>query len=400
MNIKAASFLILVAAVLPSAVFGAVTYSRTSALTGTYITSPFTVIVGVDSWRNDCNVWADDYYIAVSYDYPIGTGYTLIGAMHPVAETSFSEVLSLPVGAAIWDISIGACMLEASVTETLFTIISATGDSDGDGIFDTVDVQPFTSSAAFSDVSSGGSTTGSITDLGDQAVTIQDVASPSGVRATAAAGGGSKPAKISACAGATNVNLRAGNQTVITCGSVTAEIISGPIEFTFFADDGSGATSQVDTGITLTFEPVMATFTAPADNPEPVIIVIDGREYSLDPGETFMPILIDVKPDDDSNTVNLGAQGVIPVAVLTEGIFDAAHLDVPTLTLEGIAVKANGKSGNYGDLKDIDGDGDLDLLVHFASGLGLPAGQQTVTLEGKTLDGGSVEGTDYIRIVP
>jgi hypothetical protein len=81
--------------------------------------------------------------------------------------------------------------------------------------------------------------------------------------------------------------------------------------------------------------------------------------------------------------------------------FDVANVDQPSLTLAGSAARVKGKSGNIGSLEDVDGDGDLDLVAQFpAVDLALTESDTKALLEGQTIDGKSIEGTDSINVVP
>lgn len=119
---------------------------------------------------------------------------------------------------------------------------------------------------------------------------------------------------------------------------------------------------------------------------------------------TLLPIVIDVKPGSDANSVNPGSRGVIPVAVLTTATaagdpadFDAAELDPATVGF-GPAGAVPAHSG--GHLEDVDGDGDLDRIFHFRTAeTGIACGDTAATLTGETLAGQPVEGTDAVRTV-
>ena len=114
----------------------------------------------------------------------------------------------------------------------------------------------------------------------------------------------------------------------------------------------------------------------------------------------FIYVLIDIKPGSDPNSINLDAEGVIPVAILTTPEFDAATVDPFTLVMEGASVKLKGKSGNGGSLEDVDNDGDLDLVVQIYNETNLEPGDTEATLMGQTYDGTMIMGVDAIRIVP
>ena len=93
------------------------------------------------------------------------------------------------------------------------------------------------------------------------------------------------------------------------------------------------------------------------------------------------------------------------MAILSDDDFDATQVDPATVTLEGLAVKAVGKSNKLlASIEDVNSDGFEDLVVKIEDKDGVFAeGDTTATLTGNLLpefNGTPFEGTDSICIVP
>lgn len=172
----------------------------------------------------------------------------------------------------------------ASTEPVVFAVqTSWRGDADGDGIADLIDMVPPNFSDDFMNTAT---TSGTITNRGNQILTITDEPDPDGVRITADPAGGDTPATVSVCGGSSIVTLSPGDEVVETCSSVEIKVISGQVEITFVADDGTLATTSLVKGSSLIFEPTTLTFTAPESNSEPIVVLVEGTEISLEPGES------------------------------------------------------------------------------------------------------------------
>ena len=108
---------------------------------------------------------------------------------------------------------------------------------------------------------------------------------------------------------------------------------------------------------------------------------------------------IDIKPKTDRNNINLRRmrkKGVIPVAILTTEYFDATGVD-PLSVVFGPngAFAVHGKGG----IKDVDSDGDADLMLFFYTrDTGIACNDEKVVLTGETFDGRKVKGCDYVQV--
>ena len=123
---------------------------------------------------------------------------------------------------------------------------------------------------------------------------------------------------------------------------------------------------------------------------------------SMNPREVVV-VEIDIKPGSYPNAINLGSNGLIPVAILSSDEFHAATVDPETVELSGLTVAAKGKGDKYlAHEEDVNEDGLTDMVVQVATDNFEPSSLQDgyAVLTGETFGGILIEGVDEITIVP
>ena len=113
--------------------------------------------------------------------------------------------------------------------------------------------------------------------------------------------------------------------------------------------------------------------------------------------ESFIEVPIDIKPGSDPASINPKSKGLIPVAVLTTNHFDATTVDPLSVKFgPGKAQEAHSR----GHVEDANGDGKLDMVLHFnTQETGIQCGQTSAALTGVTEDGRKIHGEDSIVTV-
>lgn len=110
-----------------------------------------------------------------------------------------------------------------------------------------------------------------------------------------------------------------------------------------------------------------------------------------------IPVSIDIKPGSFPNSINLESGQQIAIAILTTDTFDATQVNPDTVAFGPYGVS---ESHGRGHVKDVDGDGDADMILHFnTSQTGITCGDAEATLSGETFGGVPVMGSDSVNAV-
>ena len=117
-----------------------------------------------------------------------------------------------------------------------------------------------------------------------------------------------------------------------------------------------------------------------------------------------VPVLVDIKPGGFPNSINLKKEGVVPVAILGDGGFDATTVEPRAVCFGDVDSPSDRdcthvQSGTR--IEDVDRDGDMDLMLHYeVAQTGIDPADAQACLTGTTNTGRGFAGCDSIRIVP
>jgi hypothetical protein len=85
------------------------------------------------------------------------------------------------------------------------------------------------------------------------------------------------------------------------------------------------------------------------------------------------------------------------VAILTAGSFDATTVDPTTVLFGATGTEA---APVHFDLKDVDRDGDTDMILHFNTrATRIQSGDTSASLTGETFSGQMIQGSDSVKTV-
>lgn len=250
-------------------------------------------------------------------------------------------------------------------------------------------------------------TTGVILDKGDMTLAVVKEAGDTGevlIIASCADVSGvcTAPAQVSVCEDITLYTFTTDAEFTALCGSVHTNVKKGLVNILFKSDDGSEYTTEVNEGNGLYFDPETNLLEADTNNPDQIIVTIDGKDILLSPGDTKTLVEIDIRPKRESNCFNNNGHGGLPVAIFGSNIFDVEMIDVSTLSLEGLSVRERGKKQKlHARLKDVNKDGFMDLRIKFEDNGAIgDISDGTAVLTGALVDGTPIEGVDDICLVP
>ena len=127
------------------------------------------------------------------------------------------------------------------------------------------------------------------------------------------------------------------------------------------------------------------------------------NDSEISTGSTFtagtwgpQTVTIEIKADDDTNTINPNSNGVIKVAVLTTLDFNATYIDVDRVFFGPMMAVPESW-----EITDFDNDLDLDMVLTFRTqDTGLRNGDTQAQLIGCTVQNKEFKGVDTVRTVP
>jgi hypothetical protein len=138
--------------------------------------------------------------------------------------------------------------------------------------------------------------------------------------------------------------------------------------------------------------------------------VVETNEYNnasywgsmgIVPGATTVVVGIDIKPGSYPNSINLGSNGVVPVAILSSPTFDASTVDPLTVTLSSSPIVLRGNGTPSASLQDVNGDGLADLVVQVSTeALQLTTSSTSAELKGLRYGGVAIAGVYDVNFVP
>ncbi len=123
-----------------------------------------------------------------------------------------------------------------------------------------------------------------------------------------------------------------------------------------------------------------------------------GGKVSIFRADPDIAVTIDIIPRKAANRVNVKKKGNIPVAILSDAVFDASTVDTATVAFgpSGAGVVHVG-----GHIDDVNSDGFNDLLLHFKTpDTGITCGDTSASLTGTTFGGQAIDGTDSLVAFP
>jgi hypothetical protein len=109
---------------------------------------------------------------------------------------------------------------------------------------------------------------------------------------------------------------------------------------------------------------------------------------------------IDIKPNAFPNSINLGSNGTVPVAIFSTSEFDATTIDPLSVSLASAPVQLRGNGTAMYSFQDANNDGLLDIIVHISTeALQLSSTDQVANFVGYTSDSTEVLGSDTVRVI-
>lgn len=167
------------------------------------------------------------------------------------------------------------------------------------------------------------------------------------------------------------------------------------IAFEHYSSAYNAATKVYDyTGFTGNFSLVSL-----APHVEPPVVVeppVEGPPV-VDPPAVTPPAVVTVDLVVRPGSINPKSRGLIPVVLLTTSAFDAAMADPGTIRFGRTGTEA---APVHLSFEDVDGDGDIDLSLHFGTAAsGIQCGDTAASFAGQTFGGQPLQGSDSFRTV-
>jgi hypothetical protein len=184
-----------------------------------------------------------------------------------------------------------------------------------------------------------------------------------------------------------------GGHLLLTSKNVFMTVTNGIVAMNLMAGNGTLISLVASSGNSIEFEPYSFTITPSVTNTQAVTALIEGVEFFIPPGESTRFVEINTMQNDRIDFPDQNSYGSIPIAIFGSAYLYVSSIEIDSLLLQHLAVKAEAKSKEPAAIQYINDDSYPDLIVTFdAYKRFLNDGFSYTILKGKLTDGTIIKG--------